>query len=61
MYGPSTDSLTRGIAWKTCTRERWDLDRHYDIVANGYHRMSCWLGLYGLVIDLDLHDTLEYE
>jgi hypothetical protein len=37
MYGPSTDSLTCGIAWKTCTRERWDLDRHYDIVANGYH------------------------
>jgi hypothetical protein len=32
-----TNSPTCGIAWKTCTRERWDPDRPYGIVAKGYH------------------------
>jgi hypothetical protein len=33
VYRPSTDSLACGITWKTCTRERWDPDRPYGIIA----------------------------
>jgi hypothetical protein len=27
VYGPPMDSPVCGIAWKTCTRERWDPDQ----------------------------------
>jgi hypothetical protein len=37
VYVPPTDSPTCGISWKTCTREKWDPDRPYDIVAKGCH------------------------
>jgi hypothetical protein len=37
VYGPPMDSLTCGIVWKTCTRERWDPDRPYGIIVKGYH------------------------
>jgi hypothetical protein len=37
VYGPPMNSLVCGIVWKMCTRERWDLDRPYDIVAKGCH------------------------
>jgi hypothetical protein len=37
VYEPSTDSPAYGIAWKMCTRERWDPDRPYNIIAKGYH------------------------
>jgi hypothetical protein len=37
VYGAPTDSPACGITWKTCTRERWDLDRPYGIVAKGCH------------------------
>jgi hypothetical protein len=35
--GPPTDSPECGIMWKSCTREKWDLDRSYDIVVKGCH------------------------
>jgi hypothetical protein len=34
VYGPPTDSLKCGIAWKTCTSERWDPNRPYGIVVS---------------------------
>jgi hypothetical protein len=37
VYEPPTGSLVCGITWKTCTRERWDLDRPYDVIAKGGH------------------------
>jgi hypothetical protein len=37
VYGPPTDSPACGIAWKMCTRERWDPDQPYGIVAKDYH------------------------
>jgi hypothetical protein len=37
VYGPPTNNLVWGIVWKTCTRERWDPDRPYDIIAKGCH------------------------
>jgi hypothetical protein len=37
VYVPPTDSAACGIAWKTCTRERWDPDRPYNVVAKGCH------------------------
>jgi hypothetical protein len=40
LYGPPTDSPACGITWKTCTRERWDPDQPYDIIAKGCH---AWL------------------
>jgi hypothetical protein len=59
-----------GIEWKTCNRERWDLDRPYDVVVKGCHmwpiRGRAYVVLVkfsptGLYIDLDLRDTLRYE
>jgi hypothetical protein len=37
VYGQPTDSPVCGIVWKTCTRERCDPDRPYDIVVKGCH------------------------
>jgi hypothetical protein len=37
VYGPPTDSPASGIAWKTCTRERWDLHQPYDVIMKGFH------------------------
>jgi hypothetical protein len=37
VYGSPTDSPACGIMWKTCTRERWDPDRPYNVVVKGYH------------------------
>jgi hypothetical protein len=37
VYRTPMDIPTCGITWKTCTREKWDLDRSYDIVAKGCH------------------------
>jgi hypothetical protein len=37
VYGPPTDSPACGIVWKTCTRERWDPDWPYGIIAKGCH------------------------
>jgi hypothetical protein len=37
VYGAPTDGSTCGIMWKTCTREMWDLDRTYDIIAKRCH------------------------
>jgi hypothetical protein len=37
VYGPPTDRLVCGIVWKTCTRDRWDLDWPYDVVTEGCH------------------------
>jgi hypothetical protein len=38
VYGPPTDSPACGITWKTCTRNRWNLDRPYGIVVKGCHK-----------------------
>jgi hypothetical protein len=54
VYMPPMDSLACGIAWMTCTRERWDPDRPYSFIAKGCHtwpirgcaRMLCWSGFY---------------
>jgi hypothetical protein len=70
VYGPPTDSPACDIAWKTCTKERWDLDRPYGIIVKGCHLWPvhgrvCRVGqVYthaGLVIDSDLRDILGYE
>jgi hypothetical protein len=37
---PPTGSPAYGIAWKTCTRERWNPYQPYDIVVKGCH---AWL------------------
>jgi hypothetical protein len=37
VYKPPTDSPVCGIAWKTCTRKRWDPDRPYGIIVKGCH------------------------
>jgi hypothetical protein len=37
VYTPPMYSPVCGVVWKTCTRERWDLDYPYGIVAKGCH------------------------
>jgi hypothetical protein len=37
VYGPPMDSPVCGIVWKTCTRERWNPDGPYGIIAKGCH------------------------
>jgi hypothetical protein len=32
----------RGIAWETCTRERWDLDRHFDSCRELWPHVGSW-------------------
>jgi hypothetical protein len=53
VYGLSTDSPVCGIVWNTCTRERCDLDRPYDVVANGCHtwpvRVRSYVMLVGFI------------
>jgi hypothetical protein len=71
VYGSSSNSPACDIAWKTCTKERWDSDRPYDIIVKGCHTWLvrgayvCCVGqvytLVGLVIDSDIRDTLGYE
>jgi hypothetical protein len=68
VYGPPTDSPVCGIMWKTCTKERWDPNRPYDVVAKGFHmwpiRERAYIVLIRptrLVIDSDLHDILGYD
>jgi hypothetical protein len=52
VYGPPTDSPVCGIAWKMCTRERWDPDRPYDIVAKGYHTWPVHRHTYVVLVRL---------
>jgi hypothetical protein len=37
VYGPPMNSPVCGITWNACTRERWDLDRPYDVIVKGCH------------------------
>jgi hypothetical protein len=37
VYGLSTERPICGITRKTCTRERWDPDRSYDVVVKDCH------------------------
>jgi hypothetical protein len=37
VCGPPMDSPVCDIAWKTCTRERWDPNRSYDVITKGCH------------------------
>jgi hypothetical protein len=37
VYVALTDSRMYGITWKICTREWWDPDQAYDVVAKGWH------------------------
>jgi hypothetical protein len=37
VYDPPTDSSACDITWKTCTRERWDPNRPYNIVMKYCH------------------------
>jgi hypothetical protein len=37
VYEPPMDSPACSIVWKTCTKERWDPDRPYDVVVKGCH------------------------
>jgi hypothetical protein len=50
VYGPPTDSLTCGIMWKTCIRERWDLNRPYGIVAKGCHMWHVCVRVYVVLV-----------
>jgi hypothetical protein len=71
VYEPPMDTSACGIEWKTCTMDRWDLDRPYDAVAKGchtWHIRGCtyvllvrFIPLQGLFTDSNLHDTLAYE
>jgi hypothetical protein len=59
VYVPPTDSLVCGIMWKMCTRERWDPDRPYDVVAKGCHRWLIRGRVYiVLVMFIPLHGLL---
>jgi hypothetical protein len=40
VYEPPMNSLACGIAWKMCTRERWDPDKPYDVVVKECHMWS---------------------
>jgi hypothetical protein len=37
VYGPHKDSPACGIAWKTCTRERWDPHWPYSVIVKCCH------------------------
>jgi hypothetical protein len=37
MYEPPTDNPACGITWKTCTSEKWNPDRPYDIITKCCH------------------------
>jgi hypothetical protein len=37
VYEPPTDDPECGTVWKMCTREWWDPDRPYGIIAKGCH------------------------
>jgi hypothetical protein len=37
VCSPPTDSLVCGIMWTICTREKWDPDRPYDVIAKVCH------------------------
>jgi hypothetical protein len=50
VYGSPTDSPMCDIAWKACTRERWDLDRPYGIVAKGCHTWPVRVHEYVLLV-----------
>jgi hypothetical protein len=52
VYGPPTDSPVCGIAWNMCTRERWDPNRPYDIVAKGYHTWPVHRHTYVVLVKL---------
>jgi hypothetical protein len=42
VYGPPTDSPECGIAWKTCTRERWDPTRLFDRWHEPWLHVGSW-------------------
>jgi hypothetical protein len=50
VYRPPMDSPACDIMWKTCTRERWDLDRSYSIVANGCHTWPIRMRAYVMLV-----------
>jgi hypothetical protein len=50
VYGPPTDSPACGIVWKTCTKERWDSDWPYDIIAKGCHTWSVYGRAYVVLV-----------
>jgi hypothetical protein len=52
VYGPPTDSPACGITWKTCTREMWDPDRSYVVVAKGYHMWPVRRCVYVMLVRL---------
>jgi hypothetical protein len=70
------DSSAYGIAWNTCTRERWDPDRSYDIVVKGCHTwpvrgrayimlvkfipMQGWLLIWISTTLLDMSELVRY-
>jgi hypothetical protein len=50
VYGPPTDSSACGIAWKTCTRDRWNSDRPYGIIVKGYHTWPVHVHVYVVLV-----------
>jgi hypothetical protein len=59
VYMPPMDSLMCGIVWRTCTKERWDLDWSYDIVVKDWHAWSiCGRAYVMLVRFIPLLDWL---
>jgi hypothetical protein len=70
VYEPPMDSPACGITWKTCTMERWDPDRPYNVIAKGCHAWPVHGHVYVMLVkfislqgwlDSDLRDTLGYE
>jgi hypothetical protein len=50
VYEPSKDSLACGITWNMCTRERWDPDRPYGIVAKCCHTWHVRVRAYIMLV-----------
>jgi hypothetical protein len=50
VCGPPMDSPICGIAWKTCTWERWEPDRPYGIVAKGCHTWPIRGSVYVMLV-----------
>jgi hypothetical protein len=59
LYGLPTDSPMYCITWKTCTRERWDPDRPYDIVVKCCHTWFVCRRVYVVLVkSIPLHGLL---
>jgi hypothetical protein len=50
VYGSPMDNSVWDIAWKMCTRERWDPDRPYDVVVKVWHMWYARVRAYVMLV-----------